>query len=83
MTDFIHVDCAITRSVLQGRPSPRPVIFRAALMSQACQLEDYKSQHITDCVYAARETAISDMWQAFNTGDETAAVDAMRSFWNI
>ena len=83
MTDFIHVDCAITRSVLQGRPSPRPVIFRAALMSQACQLEDYKSQHITDCVYAAREKAISDMWQAFNAGNETAAVNAMRRFWDI
>jgi hypothetical protein len=83
MTDFSHVDCAITRSVLEGCPSPSPVILRAAYYSQVCQLKDYKSQHITDCVYAAREKAVSDMWQAFNAGNETAAVQAMRSFWSV
>lgn len=83
MTDFCHVDCNLTRAVLEGRDISSRAIMQAANYSDACQMEDYKSQHITDCVYAARETAISDMWQAFHAGNETAAVQAMRNFWDI
>lgn len=83
MTDFIHVDCNLTRAVLEGRDVSSRAIMQAAYYSDICQLEDYKSQHITDCIYAAREKAVADMWQALNAGNETAAVNAMRSFWNI
>jgi hypothetical protein len=83
MNDFIHVDCPITRGVLEGRNVPYPVILRAARFSEACQSEDYKSRHLTDCVFAARQNAIADMWQALSAGNETAAVNAMRKFWSV
>jgi hypothetical protein len=83
MNDFIHVDCNLTRAVLEGRDISSRAIMQAAYYSDTCQSEDYKSQHISDCVYSAREKAVADMWQALNGGNETAAVDAMRKFWSV
>lgn len=86
MTDFIHVDCNLTRAVLEGRDVSSRAIMRAANYSDACQSEDYKSQHISDDVFAAREKAIVEMWLALEGGNgcyETAAVNAMRKFWSV
>lgn len=83
MTDFIHVDCNLTRAVLEGRDVSSRAIMQAAVFSDSCQSEDYNSRYLTDCVYAARQNAVSDMWQALNAGNETAAVNAMRKFWIV
>ena len=86
MTDFCHVDCNLTRAVLEGRDISSRAIMQAANYSDACQMEDYKSQHISDNVFAAREKAIVEMWLALESGKgcyETAAVQAMRSFWSV
>jgi hypothetical protein len=86
MTDFIHVDCNLTRAVLEGRDISSRAIMQAARFSDACQSEDYKSNHITDCVFGAREKAIVEMWLALEGQQgcyETAAVQAMRSFWSV
>lgn len=84
MTDtFYHVDCELTRAVLDGKRNGNWAVMQAAYYSDCCQQYDYKSQHITDCVYAAREKAIADMWEALNDCDENAAVQSMRNFWGI
>ena len=86
MTDFIHVDCQNTRAVLEGREISSQAIMQAARYSDACQSEDYKSHHIDDKVFGARESAIVGMWLALEGQQgcyETAAVDAMRKFWSI
>lgn len=86
MIDFMHVDCANTRAVLEGRDISSQAIMCAARFTDNCQSEDYKSQHITDCVFAARETAIVQMWIALKCRNgcfETDAVNAMRNFWSI
>ncbi|MCC3607415.1 MAG: hypothetical protein JGK24_30365 [Microcoleus sp. PH2017_29_MFU_D_A] len=83
LNDFIHVDCSLTRAVLNGDRTGIKAILRAARFSDACQSEDYKSNHITDCVYSARETAIANMWLELEAGNHAAAVDAMRSFWSV
>ena len=86
MIDFIHVDCPVTRAVLEGRDISSRAIMRAARFTDACQSEDYKSQHITDCVFAARETAVVEMWITLQEREgcfETHAVNAMRNFWSI
>jgi hypothetical protein len=81
--DFVHVDCSLTRAVLEGREISSQATMQAAYFSDCCQSEDYKSQHLTDCIYSAREKAIADMWQALNDCDETAAVQSMRKFWSV
>lgn len=81
--DFVHVDCAETRAVLEGKLNNRLAITVAAYFSDACQSEDYKSNHITDCVYSARETAIATMWLELETGNYADAVKAMRKFWSV
>lgn len=86
MNDFIHVDCPITRAVLDGRDVSSRAIMRAANYSEACQSKDYKSHHISDHVFGVRETAIVDMWLALEGGNgcyETVAVNAMRRFWSV
>lgn len=80
---FYHVDCELTRAVLEGRDVSSRAIMQAAYYSDTCQSEDYKSQYITDCIYSAREKAIADMWKALNDCDEAAAVQSMRKFWSI
>ena len=83
LNDFIHVDCSLTRAVLNGERTDIKAILRAARFSDACQSEDYKSNHITDCVYSARETAVANMWLELEGGNHAAAVQAMRSFWSV
>ncbi len=83
MADFTHVDCNLTRAVLDGGDVSSRAIMQAAYYSDTCQSEDYKSNHITDCTYSAREKAVADMWQALNVCNQAAAVDAMRSFWIV
>jgi hypothetical protein len=83
LNDFVHVDCAETRAVLEGKLSNRLAITVAAYFSDACQSEDYKCALIEDYIFDARETAIANMWLELEAGDHAATVNAMRKFWNI
>jgi hypothetical protein len=83
MNDFCHVISPFIRSVLEGSETDYKAIHGAAYATEWSLEEDYKSNHITDCVMTAREIAVSNMKDRLSINDMNGAVDAMRSFWSV
>ena len=83
LNDFCHVISPFLRSVLEGSETDYKAIHGAAYATEWSLEQDYKSNHITDCVFAAREMAVADMRDRLSINDMNGAVDAMRSFWSV
>lgn len=83
LNDFCHVISPFLRSVLEGSETEFKAIHGAAYQTEWLLEEDYKSNHVADCVFAAREKSVSDMRDCLSVFDMAGAVEAMRRFWSV